>query len=275
MNILNIFQVILIQPLANGLILFYNYLGGNMGVAIILFSVFLRFVLNPLTQPYMDSMKKMKDLAPELEKLKARHKDNKEMLAKAQADFYKQRGVNPGAGCLPYILQIVILIALFNVFSSVLSANGDTLAKINALLYEPLKFAPDTVINTKFLYLDITKPDVFHIAGLPIPLPGPILILAALVQMLSAKMTMPFVEVEKKIAKKTKEKTDDMQVAMQSSAIYTFPLMTILVGVRFSSGLALYWLVFSLYQMVQQYISSGWGGLTPWLRKANLLKFTK
>jgi len=275
MNILDIFKIILIQPLANGLILFYKFLGQNMGVAIIAFSVFLRFVLNPLTKPYMDSMKKMKDLAPELEKIKARHKDNKEMLARAQADFYKQKGVNPGAGCLPYILQIIILIALFNVFSSVLSANGDTLTKINALLYAPLKFASDTVINTKFLYLDITKPDVFNIAGFPIPLPGPILILAALVQMLSAKMTTPFIEAEKKIAKKTKDQADDIQVAMQSSAIYTFPLMTILVGVRFSSGLALYWLVFSLYQMVQQYYSSGWGGLTPWLRKLNLLKFTK
>ncbi|MEK7497803.1 MAG: YidC/Oxa1 family membrane protein insertase [Patescibacteria group bacterium] len=272
---MNIWQIALVQPLANGLIIFYKFLGQNMGVAIILFSVFLRFVLNPLTKPYMDSMKKMKDFAPELEKLKVRHKDNKEMFAKAQADFYKQKGFNPGAGCLPYLLQIVILIALFNVFSSVLTANGEIVNKINTLLYEPLKFAQGTIINTKFLYLDVTKPDVFHIAGVPFPIPGPLLILSALIQMLSAKMTAPFVEKEKKIAKKTKGEEDDMQVAMQSSAIYTFPLMTILIGVSFSSGLALYWLVFSLYQMIQQYYSSGWGGLTPWLTKLNLLQSPK
>lgn len=219
----------------------------------------------------MESMKKMKDFAPQLAKLKDKYKDNKEGLMKAQADFYKEKGINPTAGCLPYLLQIVILIALFNVFTTVLSGNAD-IAKINALLYAPFKFNLNDIINTKFLYLDITKPDVFNIAGLPIPIPGPILILAAIVQFLSAKMTMPYVEAEKKVARKTKEEADDMAVAMQSSAIYTFPLITILAGVRFASGLALYWLVFSVYQIVQQYTSTGWGGLTPWLKRLHLLK---
>jgi len=269
---MNIFQIILIQPLTNGLIVFYNILFSNMGIAIIAFSVFLRFVLSPLTKPYMDSMKKMKDFAPELAKLKARHKDNKEGLMKAQADFYKEKGINPGAGCLPYLLQIVILIALFNVFTTVLSNGTDVAGKLNTLLYEPLKFSQEAIINTKFLYLDITKPDTFNIAGIPFAVPGPILILAALVQMVSAKMSAPFVEAEKKVARKTKGEGDDMAVAMQSSAIYTFPLITILAGVRFASGLALYWLVFSVYQIVQQYASTGWGGATPWLRRLHLVK---
>src|SRR4030065_509305 len=68
------FETILIQPLANGLILFYKLLGGNLGVAIIGFSIFLRFALNPLTKPYMKSMQKMKELAPQLEKLKRKYK---------------------------------------------------------------------------------------------------------------------------------------------------------------------------------------------------------
>ena len=71
------FETILIQPLANGLILFYKLLGGNLGVAIIGFSIFLRFALNPLTKPYMKSMQKMKELAPQLEKLKRKYKGDK------------------------------------------------------------------------------------------------------------------------------------------------------------------------------------------------------
>ena len=63
-----------------------------------------------------------------------------------------------------------------------------------------------------------------------------------------------------------------MAVAMQSSMVYTFPLMTIFFGVKFPSGLALYWLLFSVFQMFQQYKSSGWGGLTPLLNKLRLLK---
>lgn len=266
---MNIFQIILIAPLTNGLILFYKVLGGNMGIAIIAFSVFLRLILSPLTKPYMESMKKLKDYAPELEKLKKRHEGNKESLMKAQADFYKEKGINPGAGCLPYLLQIVILIALFNVFTTVLASSNDITAKINVLLYEPLKFMAGETLNTGFLYLNITKPDVFNIAGIPFGIPGPILILAALVQMLSAKMTAPYIEVEKKLAEKTVTKEDDISTAMQSSAIYTFPVLTILAGVRFASGLALYWLVFSAYQMIQQYMSTGWGGMTPWIKKIN------
>lgn len=266
------FKTILIQPLTNGLILFYRLLGNNMGLAIIGFSLLLRLVLSPLTKPYMKSMKKMKEFAPQLEKLKRKHKGSKTKQAQAQAEFYKQKGINPGAGCLPYLLQIVVLIAFFNVFTRTLAPDGDIVAKFNELLYLPLKFSVNETVNTSFLYLDVTKPDTFNIPSIPFPIPGPILILAALVQFLSAKIMSPYVEAEKKVAKKTKEGMDDIQVAMQQSMIYTFPLMTLVIGIRFASGLALYWLLFSLYQAVQQYKSSGWGGLTPWVKKLGLLR---
>jgi YidC/Oxa1 family membrane protein insertase len=196
----NPFNLILVQPLANGLALFYNILGGNLGLAIIGFSLFLRVVLTPLTKPYMNSMKKMKEYGPALAKLKEKHKDSKEKYMKAQADFYKEKGINPGAGCLPYLLQIVILIALFNVFNKVLVGGGDIVSRFNALLYDPLKFAADATINTRFLYLDIVKPDVFNIPGLPFPFPGPFLFLAAFFQFIAAKMATPYIEAEKKLA---------------------------------------------------------------------------
>lgn len=82
---------------------------------------------------------------------------------------------------------------------------------------------------------------------------------------------MPYVEAERKAAKQTKEMGDDMQVAMQSSMIYTFPLMTILIGINFPASLALYWLSFSAFQVWQQYRASGWGGLTPFVNKAKAL----
>ena len=246
-----------------------------MGLAIIAFSLFLRVILSPLTKPYMESMKRMKEVAPNLEKLKKKYKGDKLGLAKAQKELYKQKGVNPGAGCLPYLLQIVVLIAFFNVFSKTLAPDGDAITKFNELLYQPLKFAQSEVINTKFLYLDITKPDVFKIPGLTFPVPGPILILAAVVQLASALISAPYEKLQTKLVKKSPEKTDDMQAAMQKSMIFTFPVFTIIFGMKFSSGLALYWLIFSLSQAYQQYKSQGWGGLYPWLRKLGLLKLTK
>lgn len=269
---MNIFQVILIQPLINGLILFYKVLGQNLGVAILGFGLVLRFILNPLTKPYMASMKKMKEYEPQLAKLREKYKDDKKKLLEAQSEFYKQNKINPGAGCLPYLLQIVVLIALFNVFTTVLNSHTNV-DKLNSLLYAPLKMATNQTLNTKFLFFwDVTQPDVFGIAGIPFKLPGLFLILATLLQFFSAKMMAPIISAEKKIVKKTESSTDDMQVAMQSSMTYMFPAMTLIFGLRFPFGLVLYWLLFSLWQVIQQYQTSGWGGLTPWLLKLHLLK---
>ena len=269
---MNIFQVILIQPLTNGLMLFYKVLGQNMGVAILAFGLVLRFALNPLTKPYMASMKKMKDFEPQLSKIKEKYKDDKKKLLEAQSEFYKQNKINPGAGCLPYLLQIVVLIALFNVFTTVLSSNTD-LSKLNNLLYAPLKLDSSQTLHTNFLYYwDVTKPDAYSVAGLPFKLPGLFLLVSTLLQFMSAKMMAPIISAEKKLAKKTSGSTDDMQVAMQSSMTYMFPAMTLIFGLSFPFGLVLYWLLFSLWQVIQQYQTSGWGGLTPWLLKLRLLK---
>ena len=268
---MEIFNILLVQPLANGLVLFYQ-LFGNLGLAIIGFTVALRLLLNPLTRPYMDSMKKMREYQKDLEKIKAKHKDDKQKQMKAQADFYKEKGINPGAGCLPYLLQIVILIAFFNFFVRVLNPDVNLVQELNALLYGPLQLAEDAVINTRFLYFDLTRPDVIKTPLLPFAIPGLLLILAAVSQFISAKISQPYIEAEKKMSQKTEQKTDDFQTAMMSSMVYTFPLITLVIGLNFPSGLALYWLIFSIFQVVQQYRSTGWGGMTPLLSRMNLIQ---
>jgi len=155
------FQTYLVAPLANGLIFFYRLLGGNLGLAIIVFTLLLRLLLNPLTKPYMDSMKKIKELGGEVEKLKSKFKGDKIKFAQAQADLYKQKGINPQAGCLPYIFQFVILIAFFNVFNQ--GFKGNVTESFNKTLYPKMAFTQDQVINTKFLYMDLAKPDVFRV----------------------------------------------------------------------------------------------------------------
>ena len=266
------FYTILVQPLANGLMLFYKLFGSNLGIAVILFTITLRLILNPLTKPYMESMKKMKDLAPELDRLKKKHGDDKIKFAKAQSDFYKEKGINPGAGCLPYLLQIVILIAFFNVFTRTVSAQGNLTENFNKVLYPALQLPADSVINTKFFYLDLAKPDTFKIPGISFSLPGVFIILSALAQFLSAKSQSPVLAKEKKLAEKTKSESDDFQVAMQSSMIYTFPLFTLWIGMKFPAALALYWLVFSVMQLLQQVKTQGWGGLEPLINKVKVLK---
>lgn len=230
--------------------------------------------MRPLTKPYLESMKKIKELEPQLAKLRKKYSNDKLKMSQAQGELYKQNKINPAGGCLPYLLQFVVLIALFRVFTTTLAGDMSATTKVNNLLYTPLKFAQNEVLNTKFLYLDISKPDTFNIPGIPFALPGLFLFLATLAQFLSVKITTPYLNIEKDAAKKTKSETDDMQVAMQQSMTYTLPLMTLFFGLKFPSGLALYWLVFSIVSVFQQVSMSGWGSLTPFISRLGLLQST-
>lgn len=267
-----LWHLVLYQPLVNALIFLYQLLFHNFGLAIIVLTVAIRLLLLPLTRSSMQAASKMRELAPEIERLKKKYGKDQQAFAKAQMELYKQHGANPAAGCLPQIIQLIVLIALYQAFIQVLRVDGDVIQKLNEVLYPQLQLAPETVINTKFLYLDLGTPDVFHLSGIPIPLPGFFLLAAALAQLVYSKMMMPAIAVAKKEAAKTPGMADDMATSMQSQMTYMFPLMTLLIGYSFPSGLVLYWLTFSLLMAVQQYFIGGWGGLEPWLRKLKLKK---
>ncbi|MBU2592206.1 YidC/Oxa1 family membrane protein insertase [Patescibacteria group bacterium] len=248
-------HTLLYQPLVNGLIAFYK-LFDNLGWAIINFTMVIRILLLPLTLPALKAAQKMKALGPKLGKLKQKYKGNAQKLAAAQMELYRSAGIKPLSGLLPQIIQIVILIALFQAFRQVLG-NGSSVEELNKLLYPFLRFPAEAKLKLNFFYLTLDKPDLIDsvkIAGKSIP--GIFLILSALSQFLSAKAMMPLSKKQEKIADKTPAKTDDFAAAMQTQSLYVFPLMTILIGFSFPSGLVLYWLVFSLFNLVQQIIIS-------------------
>jgi len=250
-------HLLLYQPLVNALIFLYELLFHNLGLAIIVLTVVIRALLVPLTTPSMKAAQKMKELAPEIEKLKKRYGKDKQAFAKAQMELYRQHGANPAAGCLPQIVQLIILIALYQAFQKVLSTDGEMITRLNEVLYSSLQLSPGTVINTHFTYLDLAKPDIFRLGGgffggkLP-GLPGFFLLGAALVQFWSSKLMTPTVKKAQKEAQKTPGEADDMATAMQKQMLYLFPLMTILIGFTFPSGLVLYWFVFSAFTTLQQ-----------------------
>lgn len=245
-------------PLVNALIFLYNFLGQNLGLAIIGLTVVIRGLLTPLTLPSLKSGQKMKDLQPELTKLKEQYGKDKQEFAKKQLELFKSHGINPAAGCLPQIVQLVILLALYQAFNQVLQTNGNIADNLNKILYPFLQLPQDFVLNTKFLYLNLYKPDLFYIPAIKIftftidRLPGIFLIASAAVQFLSSKMMMPSAKKNEATAKKTPEQADDLAASMQTQMLYLFPLMTLFIGFKFPSGLVLYWLVFSLIMLIQQ-----------------------
>lgn len=261
-----VWHLFLYQPLVNALVLFYLILGESLGWAIIGLTVALRVVLFPLTLPSLKATQKMREIQPELDKLKKKHGGDKKAMAQAQLELYRKHGANPAAGCLPMIIQFIILIAMFRVFNQALVADGDVVNQLNQVLYSSLKLPAETKINIEFLYLDLTKPDLIN---LPLSFdlgffkldkfPGLFLLLAAVFQFLSSKLMMPQAKRAEKEAKKTPQKEDDMAAQMQKQMLYMMPLMTIVIGFSFPSGLVLYWFTISLVMMVQQWLVKGGG----------------
>lgn len=267
-----LWRILLTQPLLNSLIFLYKYTG-NLGLAIISLTIGLRLLMTPLVLPSLKLNKKIQEINPELSKLKEKFKDDKKGLVTAQAELYRNNGINPASGCLPQVVQLFVLIALFSVFNTILHTKSEDLyAKLKPDLYAFNQLNPDFRLSAGFLYLDLTKPDTIKIPNLPFALPGIFLILSALTQLLSSKMMSPVVASEKKVATATSQTSDDTMVEVQQQMLYMFPAMTLIIGYQFPSGLVMYWFIFSLASIVQQYSTSGWGGATVWLKKLNLLK---
>lgn len=220
---MNIWDALLITPLTTTLIFFYHLLGGNLGLAIIALTVALRLLLFPLTLPSLKSMKIQRDIKPELDRLQKKHKGDRQKLATAQMELFRQKGVNPLAGCLPQILQLVVLIALYRVFISNLQNGG---------------------LNHQFLFWDLSAKDPYFI--LPV--------LAAVSQFILSKMMFPAVTQEHKVAHEAKDEQEDFASALQRQNLFMFPILTLFLGLQFPAGLMLYWFISTLLQIPQQWV---------------------
>lgn len=223
-------------PLFNLLLFLSHLLFNNLGLGIIALTVLMRLILLPLSLPTMRYTKKMQDLKPAMDALKKQYGKDKKRLMEEQARLYKEHGVNPLSGCLPNIIQIAVVITLYQVFIHGLQV---------------------TEVSSQFLIWDITKPDKFYI----IPL------LAGISQFIYSAMLTPAVEKHpEKVAGEDKESVEDMASTMQSQMLFLMPIMTTMIGVALPSGLGLYWVVSTVMQVIQQYYTSGLGGLRRWIK---------
>lgn len=233
---------IVVNPLVWLLVFLTRLFFSNLGLGILALTLIIRLILFPLTLPSLKMAEKQKEITGELNELKKLYKDDKKKLAEEQLKLFQKHGINPAAGCLPQILQLVILLALYQVFIKVLGFNGQTSSL-------PAQYA---FINTHFLYLDLLKADPWLI------LPG----LAGAAQFLMTKMMLPVVKKEEKIAEKTEDKKDDFMYNMQEQMLYLGPVFTVLISWKLPSGLALYWLATTVFSIIQQgWVSRGREGV--------------
>ncbi len=188
----------------------------NYGIIIIIFTFIIRLLLYPLTKTSMKSMKKMQMLQPMMEEIKEKYKDEPERMNREVMNLYKDYGVNPAGGCLPFLLQLPILLALYNVFSTAIE-----LRHASFMLWMTDLSAPDVIMHLPF-----TIP-IFggnHISGLAL--------FMGVSMFIQQKMTVK----------------DPRQKAM----VWIFPILMTLMFNNWPSGLNLYYAVFNITMSVQQ-----------------------
>ncbi|MDO8583919.1 MAG: YidC/Oxa1 family membrane protein insertase [bacterium] len=234
------FTLIFIQPILNLLVWIYNVIPGqDMGIAIILLTILVKLVLYPFTVAQIKQQRALQELQPKMDEIRARLKDQKEAQAKELMELYKQEKVNPASSCLPLLIQLPVLIALYQAMIKVLTD------KDLSLVYSFI--ASPAVINTTFLgFIDLTKPSYV------------LAVLAAAVQFWQTRQIMkpPAATITPPpavVAKTPGAKDESMATTMNKQMMYMMPIVTAIIGFTLPGGLTLYWFVMSLLTILQQW----------------------
>lgn len=251
------FQAFFLIPILNILVALYKLLEflripGSLGFALVLLTVLIRILLHPLTAQQLKSAHKMGKLKPELDLLSEKYKNDKQTLHQEQLKLYREKGINPAGGCLPLLIQMPILIALYNLFFQLLNTQDlpKVVEEINKVVYLPiLKIA---TIDLSFLGINLAiKPSDWPRLGwwlLIIP------VLTAVLQYLQTKLMLPPVAkiTQDKSIQKAK-KDDDMAQTMQKQMGIMMPVMIGYFAYSFPLGLSLYWNANTVFGIIQQY----------------------
>jgi YidC/Oxa1 family membrane protein insertase len=227
-----LFSVLFFQPILNLVIFIYNHTPGNdLGVAIVLMTLVIKFLLYPLSKKAIAGQKALQDLQPKVEQIKKDCAGNQEEMGRKMMALYKDNKVNPFSSCLPLLVQLPFFFAVFQVFRE--GFTEKVLSQTYSFIYRP------EVINSVSLgFVDLAKPNVY------------LAVLAGLAQFWQAKMMMT----KRPLVKTPGSADEDMMAIMNKQMLYIMPVMTIFIGLTLPGGLSLYWLVTTLFQVVQQYL---------------------
>jgi len=224
---IQIFNTIFYRPLLNLLILFY-FLVGDFGVAIILLTVLIRILFYPITTKSIKSQKTLEGFQQKVQEIQGKYRDDKERQAKEMMELYRKEKINPFSGFLPLLIQFPILIALYQVFRKGLIS--EEMTNLYSFIPQPGQINPFF-----FKFLDLTKPSLIFA------------LLAGIFQFFQTKMTLPK-------TKKTKTQLEQFSNLIQKQTLYFIPIFTVLLLWKLPTAISLYWLVTTIFSIVQQYL---------------------
>jgi YidC/Oxa1 family membrane protein insertase len=225
----HLFTIIFYQPILNLLIWIYNTVPGHdIGISIILLTIIIRLILLPLSKKSIESQKSLQDLQPKIEEIKKQF-PGKEEQGKAMIKLYQDNKINPLSSCLPLLIQLPFLIAVYQVFRT-----GLMKGSLN-LVYSFIQ-KPEAINVISLGFLNLGKPNWV------------LAVLAGLAQFFQARMM-----ITKRAPINTKGSQDENMTAMlNKQMLYFMPVFTVFIGISLPGGLTLYWFVVTLLTILQQ-----------------------
>jgi YidC/Oxa1 family membrane protein insertase len=231
--LINAFNVILYQPLFNALVLLYEYLPGHdFGLTVIALTVIVRLLFYPLMVQSIKSQKSLSELQPKIQEIQSKYKEDKEKQARATMELYQKEKINPFGGCLPLLIQLPILIALYRVFWKGFQPEAMD------MLYSFVPH-PGTIDPTFLGIINLGEASLI------------LAVLAGIAQFFQTKMITP---------KTPKSKEGGSQMAqfsgmMQKQMLYFFPIFTVFILWKLPAAIGLYWIITALFSILQQYLT--------------------
>lgn len=232
---MNLFEVIVTQPIYNLIVGLYDLIpGGDLGLAIIATTIVVKMILFPLTYKSLKSQKDLKDVQPKIAEIREKYKLDKERQAKELMAVYKEHNVNPFASCLPLLIQLPVFLVLFNLLK-----NG--FATVNTDLLYSWVSAPEVINQTLFNLVDLSAVSI------------PIAALTAVAQYLQMKQTIRR-QPPKAVAGKPAAMDESMTAAMNNTMLYFLPIFTLIIGsTSLPGGVTLYWLTTTVITVAMYY----------------------
>ena len=222
-----LYTEILYRPLFNLVVLLYNIIpGDDFGVAIIVLTALVRLVFLPLTIKTVLSQRALSKINPKIKEINEIYKNDSAAQSAAILKLYKDNNVNPIAGCLPLIIQLPILIALYRVFIDGFKAQN------LGLLYGFVN-NPGSIKEMFLGIINITKPNFI------------LTLLAGLLQFLQARQMASINNNQDTGANKE-------MAALNSQMLYFFPILIIIIGWNLPAGLMLYWITTTVLSIAEQ-----------------------
>lgn len=228
-----LFYIVLYQPILNFLVLIYNFTPGHdIGLAIIFMTIIIKLILYPFSLKSIQSQKALQDIQPKIEELKVKYKNQKEKLAQEMMLLYKNEKVSPFSSCLPLLIQLPFLIAVYQVFAKGLS-NG-SLGALYPFITNPGSLNPMTLG-----FFDLSKPQII------------LALLAGLAQFWQVKM----LSTKKPAIKSAGSQDESMMAIMNKQMMFMMPIMTVFIGASLPGGLTLYWFITTLLTALMQLVA--------------------